>query len=41
MEVSLTVKNPTNSLESYHDLCMQGALALGYSENAVHEYFAP
>ena len=40
MEVSLTMKNPTDTLESYYDLCIQGAMALGYSEQTVQEYFA-
>jgi len=39
MIVSLETKNPTHTLDSYYELCEQGALALGYSPNTVAEWF--
>jgi len=41
MEVSLTMKDSKDTLETYYDLCYQGAMALGYDEKTVQEYFAP
>jgi hypothetical protein len=39
MTVSLQMKNPTHTLDSYYELCEQGALALGYSPETVSEWF--
>jgi len=39
MNVSLQMKNPTHTLDSYYELCEQGALALGYSPETVAEWF--
>ena len=39
MNVSLEMKNPTHTLDSYYELCEQGALALGYSPETVAEWF--
>jgi len=39
MTVSLKMKNPTYTLDSYYELCQQGAAALGYSPETVAEWF--
>ena len=39
MKVSLEDKNASNTLESYYDLCYQGAMALGYHPETVEDYF--
>ena len=39
MEVSLTMKDSKDTLETYYDLCIQGAMALGYHPETVEEYF--
>lgn len=39
MKVSLEYKNASNTLESYYDLCIQGAMALGYHPETVDDCF--
>jgi len=39
MIVSLEMKNPTHTLDSYYELCEQGALGLGYHPDTVKEFF--
>tara|TARA_S200002703_G_scaffold40354_1_gene35147 strand:- start:3902 stop:4072 length:171 start_codon:yes stop_codon:yes gene_type:complete len=41
MTVSLKMKNPTYTLDSYYELCERGALALGYGTETVMEWFHP
>lgn len=39
MKVSLEDKDASERLESYYDLCCQGAMALGYHPDTIADYF--